>query len=206
MMASFSFSSLNPNQDDPLRMPILPAIPHMTVASAASLIQRQGRLQANGFRWRSVLPSIRRLFCTGLLLAFAVTSESKAEDQGVTFYVQIIRGTNEDKPNDAMWEVVEPKLTKKLSPIFKWKHYWEMKRQAVSVTKGKVTRVAATGEREVEIELVKENQIELRLYRKRELRRKMKASVETTMTILAGDAPENEGWFIVVRRDKPSSE
>jgi hypothetical protein len=178
----------------------------MIEESAASLIERQGRLWANGFRWRNVLASIRRLFCTGLLLAFAVASESKAGDQRFTFYVQIIRGTNGDKPNDAMWEVVEPKLTKKLSPIFKWKHYWEMKRQTVSVTKGKVTRVAATGEREVEIELVKENQIELRLYRKRELRRKMKASVETTMTILGGEAPENEGWFIVVRRDKPSSE
>jgi hypothetical protein len=58
----------------------------------------------------------------------------------------------------------------------------------------------------LEMELVKDGQAELRLYRKGELRRKVTASAESKMSILGGDAAENEGWFIVVRREKPSTE
>ncbi len=61
-----------------------------------------------------------------------------------------------------------------------------------------------TPERELEIKLAPGQEVELRLYRKGELRQEMRMSVDSPMTILGGDAVNHEGWFIVVRRDRPS--
>lgn len=150
---------------------------------------------------------MNRFVCAIFLMALAVAQVwSAQEGSSITYYIQLIHGTNEEKPQDASWKAVGPKLSQVLSPVFTWKHYWEVKREEVVVTGGKVSKVKVTTDRSLEIELIKDGQTELRLYRAGELKRKMRTSGESQMSILGGDAPGKDGWFIVVRRDKPATE
>lgn len=141
------------------------------------------------------------------LMAFAFSQGwSAQEGSTVAYYVQLIQGTNGEKPQEANWKPVGPKLSQVLSPVFTWKHYWEVKRDEILVVGGKVSKIKVTTDRSLEIELMKDGQTELRLYRAGELKRRMRTSGESGMSILGGDAPGKDGWFIVVRRDKPSTE
>lgn len=138
------------------------------------------------------------------LVLIGVSTMCLAEGQPVTIYTQVIRGTDQEKPPQAGWRPVGPQLSSRLCPKFRWKHYWEISRQAVNVQPGKAARVRVSPEREVEIELRDSGESEIRLYSAGKLARKSRQSVESHMTIMGGGWEESECWFVVVRRDKPT--
>ena len=140
----------------------------------------------------------------GLFVLLGVSAVCLAEGQPVTLYTQVIRGTDQDKPAQAGWKPVGPKLSSRLCPKFRWNHYWEVSRQAVQVQPGKSVRIKATPEREIEIEVGGSGESEIRLYSAGKLVRKSRQSLESKMTIMGGGSHESESWFIVVRRDKPT--
>ena len=147
-----------------------------------------------------------RLLCFALLTTIGLNAAPHAQGPTNTLYIQVLRGTERNRSPEAEWKAIGPKLSQKLSSVFKWKHYWEVKRQKVAVTQEKVTKIYLLPDRDLEIETVKGGPAELRLYLKGELRRKLRLPVKTKVAILGGDSAEDEGWFIVVRRDKPSGE
>lgn len=127
-----------------------------------------------------------------------------AESPGQVFHVQLIRGTDQEQPEQVAWKAVGPKLIKKLGPKFRWKYYWEVSRHEVTVIPDKPARVRLSHEREIEIELHGDAESEVRLYRAGKLVRKSKQMLPAGMTIMGGGGEEAECWFIVVRRDKPT--
>jgi hypothetical protein len=150
---------------------------------------------------------MNRFLCAIFLVALIVhPAWSAQEGSSFTYYIQLIHGTNGEKPQNSSWKAVGPKLSKVFCPVFTWKHYWQVKREEVVVTGGKVSRIKITTDRDLEIELMKNGQTELRLYRSGELKRKMRTSGESEMSVLGGDTAGKEGWFIVVRRDMPSTD
>ena len=74
-----------------------------------------------------------------------------ADGPKATFYVQLIRGSDTDKPDDPAWKPAGAKLGKNLHGVFRWKHYWEVKRETVTLSKNETARLHLTREREVEI-------------------------------------------------------
>src|SRR6476659_5942316 len=82
---------------------------------------------------------MKALFSFFFLLG--VSAMCLADDQAVTLYMQVIRGTDHAKPPQSDWKPVGPKLSGHLCPKFRWKHYWEVSRQAISVRPGKTVRV-----------------------------------------------------------------
>lgn len=150
---------------------------------------------------------MNRFLCTIFLVALVVDpARSDQEGSSVTYYVQLIHGTNDPKAQNPGWKAVGPKLSQVFPPVFKWKEYWEVKREEVVVVGGKVSKIKITSDRALEIELTQDGQTELRLYRGGELKRKMRTSGGSRMSILGGDTATKDGWFIVVRRDKPSTD
>jgi hypothetical protein len=142
----------------------------------------------------------------GFLVLLGVSAVCLADGEPVTFYAQLIRGTNQEKLPQASWKPVGPKLSGRLCPKFRWSHYWEVNRQALSVRSGKPTRVKLTPKREIEIELRGVGESEIRLYSAGKLVRKSRQPINARMTIMGGGSDEKESWFIVVRRDKPTVE
>lgn len=140
----------------------------------------------------------------GFLLLFGVHAACLAENKAETFYTQLIRGSDQEMPPDAKWKPVGPKLSKQFGPQFRWKNYWEVNRQSVSILPGKKARLRLNSQREIEIEVRNAEESEIRLFHDGKLVRKSRQALECKMTIMGGGADKIESWFIVVRRDKPT--
>jgi hypothetical protein len=142
-----------------------------------------------------------------LLLALAsITTVGAADAQKITFYVQLIRGSDSDKPEDPTCKPVGPKLGKMLRGVFRWKNYCEVKRETVSLSKDRVARVLLTKEREVEIKLLEPPNTQIRLFHKGQLTRCSRQPINEHLCVLGGDSTTGDPWFVVVRRDKPRDE
>ena len=139
-----------------------------------------------------------------LLLALAsITTVRAADAQKVTFYVQLIRGSDSDRPDDPACKPVGAKLGEILRRVFRWKNYCEVKRETVTLSKDKVARLHLTREREVEVKLLDPPNTQIRLYHKGQLTRCSHQPINEHMCVLGGDSTSGDPWFVVVRRDKP---
>jgi hypothetical protein len=134
-------------------------------------------------------------------LAFALTAAAES----ATVYVQVILGTDQNKPNGTNWLEVGPKLSAKLSPVFRWKHYWETERKKVEFNPDKVAKVPLGSNRTLEVERTKTGDFEVRLTRRTGLVTKARQSSKDCMAILGGEESTKESFFVVVRRDEPSN-
>jgi len=155
---------------------------------------------------RRLMLQFTRIFPRLLLfLALADTTVLRAADdaQKITFYVQLVRGSDSEKPDDPAWKPVGAKLDSKLRAVFRWKNYWEVKREAVTLSKDKVARRRLTRDREVEIRLLDPPNTQIRLFNRGALTRCSHQPIGEHMSILGGESKTGECWFVVVRRDKP---
>jgi len=122
-----------------------------------------------------------------------------------TYFVQLIVGTNREKPPDG-GKRIGPKLKMELSPVFQWREYWEVSRNKIDVVADKRSRIRLTEARELEIQHFSEDRRILRLFRDGKVVRKVKDSMSARRLIMGGDSNKDEAWFVVIRRDEPSSE
>jgi hypothetical protein len=150
--------------------------------------------------------AFRTLLCWLALSFMGDVGAAEPPPAPTTFYVQVIRGTDNGTPEKNSWKPVGPKLSKALSPVFKWQHYWQVDVQQVQVSAAGTVAVKVSPEREVKVEMLADGRPEVRLYRKGELRRKVRFNGDDHMTIMGGESVDRDGWFVVVRRDKPSVE
>ena len=138
-----------------------------------------------------------------LLLCFLATFVHAAATKPSVLYVQVIRGTDQEKPAGKNYREIGPKLSAKLSPVFKWKHYWETDLKKVDFDPSKVTKLALAGQRTLEIERLKSGELEVRLFRRSGLVTKTRQATHGRMAILGGEEASKESFFVVVRPDEP---
>jgi hypothetical protein len=117
-------------------------------------------------------------------------------------YVQVIWGTDQSRPAGTNYREIGPKLSAKLSP-FRWKHYWETERKTVKLEASKVTKVLLANHRALELERLKNGDIEVRLFRKSGLVSKTRYTSSSCMAILGGEKESKDSFFVVVRSDEP---
>jgi hypothetical protein len=146
---------------------------------------------------------MKRLMLVAMVLGIC-GGAARAATNGVTYFVQLIVATNGEKPPDAKAKV-GPKLQKDLSPVFQWANYWELSRKKVETSIGKRSRIRLGEGRELELEHVSGGRLVVRLFRDGKLIRKMKGLVPKCRVIMGGDGTGEEAWFVVIRRDEPSS-
>ena len=142
----------------------------------------------------------------GLLVVslFLAVAPAHATDRA-TFYVQVIWGTDQNKPVGSHHREIGPKLSGKLSPVFRWKHYWETERKKIQVDPAKVTKVQLANQRTLEIEKLKSGEMEVRLFRRTGLVTKSRQPVNGRMHILGGEDSSKDSFFVVVRSDEPKN-
>lgn len=122
------------------------------------------------------------------------------------YYVQFVQGTNAERPPGPRARRIGPRLSEKLSPVFRWKYYWELDRQEITPQAHRVKTIQLNASRSLEIEPVAENQIELRLYHDKTLVRKSRhQSDKKMMAIMGGELGADSAWFVVVRGEEPHS-
>ena len=142
-----------------------------------------------------------------IFLACWLTASSpvRAAEPPPVLYVQVVWGTNQERPAGMKCPEIGPKLSAKLSPVFRWKHYFENERYTVACDPKKISKVALANQRTLEIERLKTGEMEIRLYCNHKLITKARQSNEARMTILGGEEPSKDSFFIVVRADEPKA-
>jgi len=146
-----------------------------------------------------------------LLICFSMVAVRAVPAEQATYYVQVIWGTDQNRPPGTKSATktaenhreIGPKLSAKLSPVFRWKHYWETERCTVQLSPAKVTKVSLANNRTLEIERLKSGEMEVRLYRRSGLVTKTRQPRNGCMAILGGEDSRRDSFFVVVRPDEP---
>ena len=148
-----------------------------------------------------------KTFLVFTFIALLGLGRSYAESNAVTLFVQTIVASNLEQPHDdGKTKKIGPQLRKDLSPVFQWEHYRQVSCQKIAVKQDRVLRIQLTAGRELEVQIKNDAQLELRLFRDGKLVRKIKESLSQRRVIMGGDHNHREAWFVVVRRDKPSTD
>jgi hypothetical protein len=137
---------------------------------------------------------------------WAVATVGVVDTTKVTFYVQLVRGTDDSTAPSQESRPIGPKLAGHLRHIFKWAHFWEVEYRELQLEPGKKTKLRLNAQREVEIELVRPDKRVVAAYSEGKLVSRSVEPLNAPMTIIGGDRDAKSSWFIVVRRDKPAVE
>lgn len=157
----------------------------------------------------------QRCYASLLLGLFAVllcAPVVRADDGALVLQAQLIWGTDSEKPDDAKCKDLDADLHKRLARVFKWKHYYEMRRKQVVVRRGKTTRVEMSGQCVLKIALSDPQTVEVRLIGEGRLtkttRQPVKALQSGEILVLAGETKDdvNDAWFVVISEPKPKKE
>lgn len=146
---------------------------------------------------------MKRLQLLFAICLACVGGQPSTDADSRTFYLQLIRGNDEDKPPLPNAGPIGLKLHAKLHSVCKWKYYWELNRIAVVIKPGQKVRRRMSPEREIEIELWDSQRMAARIFLNGQLVQSRTQPAEAAFLITGGDKGENQSWFIVVRRDKP---
>jgi hypothetical protein len=137
------------------------------------------------------------------LLAIQQGSSEVSSDP-VHYYVQLVWGTNHQKPATADFRPVGARLHTELTRIFQWQQYWETNYKELWVRAGKASRIRLSPDCEVEIELISPSDRETRIYGKGVLVTRARRKIHCRNLAIHGGTNESDGsWFVVVREDKP---
>jgi hypothetical protein len=139
------------------------------------------------------------------VLGFCPVSAFSAQEKPIACYLQLIRGNDDTKPPTPDAKPVGPVLDRKLRAIFKWQHFWELKREKVSLKTGEKIRKRMSAEREVELERTSASQTTIRVFRDGKLTVVEKQAAEAPFSVVGGDKEGDQSWFIVVRRGEPQA-
>ncbi|MBU6402920.1 MAG: hypothetical protein KGS61_21580, partial [Verrucomicrobia bacterium] len=97
-------------------------------------------------------PGLAALLILGCLGGMVRFSPACAQPADVHLKLELIWGTDGDKPNDPQLRSMTPKLEAKLRRVFKWKHYWEVgPPHSVTIPLRAVRKVAMSDKCELEI-------------------------------------------------------
>jgi hypothetical protein len=138
-------------------------------------------------------------------LIFSAAEAQCAAPVPLTFYVQFVRGTDKDAAPAPNAQLIGAKLRARLDGVFKWKNYWEIKRETVNLKTSQTTRKRMSAQQEVEIALLSPLEMTVSIYSNGKLTRKRKQPIDTAFYIAGGDRDNTQSWFIVVRRDNPAA-
>jgi len=141
-----------------------------------------------------------------LLVACALSAggcRPAAPDASATYYIQLVHGSDSDAQPSAKARLVGQKLQKRLQCVFSWKKYWEMRREAVVVPRGRTVREQMDTERTVELQSLDPEHVAVRIFSGGHLVRSRTQPAANAFCIAGACAGDHQCWFVVVRRDEP---
>jgi len=144
----------------------------------------------------------RLLVRLSFLLAIIV-SASADQEPGCTFYLQLVRGNDQNHPPTDYAKPIGPILNRKLKAVFKWKNYWELNRNCIAIKEGERIRKRLSKEHEVEIELPEPDTLTIRVFLNGRLSRTRTQPVHDAFCVTGGNEGSDQSWFIVVGPDEP---
>ena len=131
------------------------------------------------------------------------SSSAGSSDAPINYYVQLIRGDDQDEAPRAGARPVGPKLARDIRAAFRMKNFWEIDRHLLSIPVGRQGQVALSGGRAVSIDLSEAGKRKVAVFRDGTLWERAIRPRGNQMTIIGGQEKATDAWFVVVRRDEP---
>lgn len=142
------------------------------------------------------LPVMKRFLLVLLLIGAPMLRA--AEPSPVTFYIQLVCGSDSDTPPTPDAKLAGPKLDARLHGVFRWKNYWEVNREAVTLKPGGKIRRRVNAQKDIELAWPSGRQMTVCLYTNGKLTRKQDQSIDASFYIAGGDLTGSESWFVIV--------
>lgn len=140
--------------------------------------------------------------CLVVAAFLAVMEQGRAAAEG-GYLVQLIWGTNGEKPKDKPLKDVDAKVREKLKGIFKWNNYYEVNRGSVAVSKEGSPKLKLSDKCEIELQDLGASRIEIRLFGEgRPVVKHGQKVIPGELIVLAGDSKDDTAWFVVLTPPK----
>ena len=140
----------------------------------------------------------------GSLIALGASGVDSRAEEARTYYFQLICGSDKPLPASPEAKPLGVKLRSQLEGKFRWNIWTEVSRGECILDEHKTTTIKFPDKREMQLDL-DGKVIEARLYRSGQLVRKSRENAEANSVMMGGDQGRDQAWFIVIRRDRPSS-
>ncbi|MGC8743362.1 MAG: hypothetical protein ACP5T0_05740 [Verrucomicrobiia bacterium] len=136
-----------------------------------------------------------------LILVFALMSPViPAQAANLKLEISLVWGSNEEKLPDPKYHRVNDELGKKLQKIFKWKHYFLIKKQEAEVPSRATKKFKVSDKCDVEITEMEGPRVEVKLYGEGKLiNRTIKSLTKDEMITIAGDDKNETAWFVIIK-------
>jgi len=138
----------------------------------------------------------------GLICLDGPAQNASSEKNTRKIRLQLVWGTNEEKSPDENHKRLDAKHARKLR-MFKWKHYFLVNESVVEVKQSAPVKTRLSKECEVQLKDAGNDMLEVELWGKGKLTRRIKEKVtsEDSLTI-AGDAENDSAWLILIKEVK----
>jgi len=139
------------------------------------------------------------IIAAGIVCFVASSFLARSGSTNLNLQAQLVWGTNKEKPDDPNLKEVDPGVAEKLRKVFKWRNYFEVKRQNFTVPVGSPKKVKMSDDCEIEVQNLGNSSIEVKLYGRGKLAvRKTQKISPSELLVLAGDDKDDTAWFVVL--------
>lgn len=137
-------------------------------------------------------------------MLMACMAGGRAEGREIRLVAQLIWGTDQPKPGNAQLKDISPALRDKLRKVFKWKNYFEVHQQTITLPKQAGQKIRMSPKCELEFTDAGQQYTEVKLYGEgRLVVKKRQAIIPGEPMVVAGDDKNNNAWFVVITSPKP---
>jgi hypothetical protein len=143
-----------------------------------------------------------------LLLLTALPASARAEGGDVKLKAQLVWATDHPKSKPEMKEL-DQKLSEKLRKMFKWKNYFEINQQTVTLGSGPGRKLNMSSKCDIELRQADDGTIEVKLFGEGKLvktiRQPLKPLQKGEYAAIGGDDKDSYGdaWFVVLSVGQP---
>jgi hypothetical protein len=148
---------------------------------------------------------MKRLLMIVILGGLGLAAVSAAGEKPLTYYIQLIRCSDQDQSPEPGSKRVGPKLAERFQCVFRCKSYWEISQAKLEVLSNRAARVHLGNGRDVEIDLTQPGKRRVATFHRGRLIDRTVEPLGENMTLIGGDRDQTSHWFIVVRPDKPGA-
>lgn len=144
------------------------------------------------------------LFCLlAWALPFLTAGFSQAQAGQWKFEAQLIWASNDTNSPDPKHREVNPEIKQTLAKLpLKWKNYFEVNRQQITLEKGGTNKVCLSPKCAIEIKVVEGKQVEVSLMNKKGevISRQTQPLPKGKVIVLGGEAPNATAWLVTLKR------
>ena len=150
--------------------------------------------------------NLTRLACQAwlraLCLVFLCSGLAAAQARDLKFEAILVWAADLDKSPDPHHKPVGPEVRKKLKELpLRWKNYFEVNRKSLSVASGGTSQVSLSQKCDIRVTDVDGKHVEVSLIGKGEpVLKRTQPLARGEMLVLGGNAPDETGWLVVLKR------